>query len=58
MEKRLSMARQEIAQWSSYDYLVISSSIEEDLRRMLVIIDAEKLRTTRLDLPVIQGRET
>src|SRR5207248_2775723 len=40
IQKRLGVARQEIAQWKNFDYLLISSSIQEDLRRMLAIIEA------------------
>src|SRR5439155_17055500 len=29
--QRLSMARQEIAQWKTFDYLIVSSSIAEDV---------------------------
>jgi guanylate kinase len=48
IQKRLSVARQEIAQWKHFDYLLISGSIAEDLRRMLVIVEAEKLRCSRV----------
>ncbi|MCX8091450.1 MAG: guanylate kinase [Verrucomicrobiae bacterium] len=48
IQKRLSVARQEVAQWRHFDYLIISRSKDEDLQRMLAIIDAEKLRTHRL----------
>lgn len=51
IRKRLSMARQEIAHWRSFDYLLISTSIEEDFRRMLSIIDAEKMRQPRMAVP-------
>jgi len=47
IQKRLSVARQEIAQWKNFDYLLISQSIDEDLRRMLDIIEAEKMRVDR-----------
>lgn len=47
IQKRLSEARQELARWKSFDYLVISDSIREDLRRMQAIIEAEKLRSAR-----------
>jgi guanylate kinase len=47
IQKRLSVARQEIAQWKNFDYLVISDSIKEDLRRTLAIIEAEKMRSAR-----------
>ncbi len=49
--KRLSVARQEIAQWQHYDYLLLSGSIEEDLRRMLLIVEAEKMRSVRVQPP-------
>ncbi|HZV35749.1 MAG TPA: guanylate kinase [Verrucomicrobiae bacterium] len=47
IQKRLGVARQEIAQWKNFDYLIISTSIAEDLRRMESIIDAEKMRVSR-----------
>jgi guanylate kinase len=51
IQKRLSVARQEIAQWKNFDYLIISTTIKEDLRRMLAIIDAEKMRQCRAKAP-------
>src|SRR5438552_3688502 len=51
IQKRLSVARQEIAQWKNFDYLLISTSISEDLRRMLAIVEAEKLRSARVQAP-------
>jgi guanylate kinase len=47
IQKRLALARQELAQWKYFDYLLISSTIPEDLRRMLVIVEAEQMRSTR-----------
>jgi len=47
IRKRLGVARQEIAQWKNFDYLLISGSIKEDLRRMLAIVEAEKMRSER-----------
>jgi guanylate kinase len=47
IQKRLSVARQEIAQWKHFDYLLISGTISEDLRQMLAIVEAEKMRTAR-----------
>jgi guanylate kinase len=44
---RLSIARQEIAQWTHFQYLIISTSIAEDVRQMEAIIDAERLRQSR-----------
>ena len=51
IQKRLSVARQEVAQWRHFDYLIISTSIEEDLRRMLAVVDAEKMRQCRAQAP-------
>jgi guanylate kinase len=51
VQKRLSVARQEVAQWRHFDYLIISTSIKEDLRRMLAIVDAEKMRQCRSQAP-------
>jgi guanylate kinase len=48
IQKRLGVARQEIAQWKNFDYLIISTSIREDLRRMQAILDSEKMRVNRL----------
>ena len=51
VQKRLAVARQEIAQWRHFDYLLLSSSIAEDLRRMLLIVEAEKMRGHRSQAP-------
>ncbi len=51
IQKRLSVARQEVAQWKNFDYLLISTTIEADLRRMLAIVDAEKMRSGRMSPP-------
>jgi guanylate kinase len=51
--RRLSMARQEIGEARHYDYVVVSQSIPEDLRRMLAIIEVEKMRTARVDVPQV-----
>jgi guanylate kinase len=51
IQKRLGVARQEIGQWKNFDYLLLSASIKEDLRRMLAIVEAEKLRSARAQAP-------
>ena len=51
IQKRLSVARQEIAQWKNFDYLIISGSIADDLRRMISIYEAEKMRPARTAPP-------
>jgi guanylate kinase len=47
LEKRMGAARHEIAQWRNFQYLIISTSIAEDVRRMEAIIDAERMRQSR-----------
>lgn len=51
IQKRLAVARQELAQWKHFDYLLLSGTIDEDLRRMLAIIEAEKMRSSRAEPP-------
>ena len=53
LRRRLSMAQREIAQYKDFDYLVISTSIEEDLRLTLAIVEAEKMRSTRALTPLL-----
>ena len=57
IQKRLSVARQEIAQWKHFDYLIVSSAIAEDLRRMQAIMDAEKMRHRRANLPEYEAQQ-
>jgi len=51
IQKRLSIARHEIGHWKNFDYLIISSAVEEDLAKLTGIITAEKLRQFRAKLP-------
>jgi guanylate kinase len=51
IQKRLAVAKQEIAQWRNFDYLLISGSKQEDLRRTLAIIESEKMRSARSQPP-------
>jgi guanylate kinase len=51
IQKRLSVARHEIAQWKHFDYLIVSSTVADDLARVQGIMTAEKLRTSRAKLP-------
>jgi guanylate kinase len=47
LQKRLGVARAEIAQWQHFKYLILSTTIAEDLRRMECIIEAERMRHSR-----------
>lgn len=49
--RRLAAAREEIAQWEHFDYLVMSTTADEDLRRMQVIYEAEQMRVSRASSP-------
>lgn len=51
IQKRLTAARQEITQWKNFEYLLISTTIQEDLRRMLAIVEAEQMRSGRVQPP-------
>ncbi|MFM1769171.1 MAG: hypothetical protein RJA22_1700 [Verrucomicrobiota bacterium] len=51
IQKRLSVARQELAQARNFDYVLVSDSIAEDHRRVEAILDAEKQRQHRVLLP-------
>jgi guanylate kinase len=51
IQKRLGVARQEIAQWKNFDYLIVSTTISEDLRRMEAILEAERMRSSRSSPP-------
>ena len=49
--ERAGVARQEIAQWKNFDYLIVSKGIADDLRNMQAIIEAEKMLTARSVAP-------
>lgn len=51
IQKRLSVARHEIAQWKHFDYVILSGSIERDLEHLRAIVAAEKMRQRRVKLP-------
>ena len=51
LEHRLGVARKEIACWVDFQYLLTSGSMAEDLRRLEVIIEAERLRRGRSKPP-------
>jgi guanylate kinase len=51
IQKRLAVARQEIAQWKNFDYLIISGTIQDDVRHMISIYEAERMRPARVVPP-------
>ncbi len=54
IQKRLAGARHELTQWRQFDYIILTGSIEEDLRRMLAILDAEAMKQPRTQLPTYE----
>lgn len=51
IQKRLSVARQEIAQWKHFDYLIISQTVADDVKRLQAVLTAERLRSIRAEAP-------
>ncbi|MBM4454925.1 MAG: guanylate kinase [Verrucomicrobia bacterium] len=50
IDKRIDAANAEMADWKSYRYTILSSSMEEDLIKFRAIIRAERYLSRRLDL--------
>lgn len=48
--KRLARAREEIATWREYDYLIVNRDLKEAVEQMAALIQAERCRTNRLTL--------
>jgi guanylate kinase len=50
IERRLSRAREEIAAWRQYEYLIINRDVKDAVDQLATIIQAERCRTSRLIL--------
>lgn len=50
IERRLARAREEIALWRSYDYLVVNRNLETAVEQLTAVVLAERARTARLSL--------
>ena len=50
IERRLVRARDEIAAWRHYDYLIINRDVKEAVDQLAAIVEAERCRTSRLTL--------
>jgi guanylate kinase len=46
--RRLARARDEIALWKQYDYLIVNRDVKEAMDQLMAIIQAERCRTARL----------
>lgn len=52
ISKRVAAARQEMARWQEFDYLLTSTTREEDLVSLHAIVKAERMRRHRAKPPV------
>jgi guanylate kinase len=50
IERRLRRAREEIALWRRYHYLIVNRDLKDAVDQLAAIITAERCRTTRLTL--------
>ncbi len=50
IDRRLARAREEIALWREYDYLIVNRDVKDAIEHLTAIIVAERLRTRRLVL--------
>ena len=48
--RRLARAREEIAAWREYHYLIINRDVKDAVDQLATIIQAERCRTSRLTL--------
>src|SRR5581483_6720110 len=48
IERRLARAREEIALWKQYDYLIVNRDVKEAMDQLMAVIQAERCRTARL----------
>ena len=48
--RRLARAREEIALWRRYDYLIVNRDVKEALDQLEAVVAAERTRTSRLTL--------
>jgi guanylate kinase len=50
--RRMARAVEEIAAWREYDYLIVNRHLDEAVRQLACIIEAERCRTSRLVLGI------
>lgn len=50
ISRRLTRAADEIAAWREYDYLIVNRYLDEAVRQLACIVEAERCRTSRLTL--------
>jgi guanylate kinase len=47
IERRLRNAREEIAQWGAYDYVLINDDLQRTFKELKAILGAERMRRER-----------
>ncbi len=52
IRRRLARAREEIQLWRQYDYLIVNRDVKEAVEQLVVVVQAERCRTTRLSLHI------
>jgi len=50
--RRLARAREEVAMWRSYDYLIVNRDVKDAVEQLAAVITAERCRTARLALRI------
>jgi guanylate kinase len=50
--RRLARAREEVAMWRSYDYLIVNRDVKDAVDQLAAVITAERCRTARLALRI------
>lgn len=50
IDRRLARAREEVALWRKYDYLIVNRDVKEALEQLTAIVQAERCRVSRLAL--------
>jgi guanylate kinase len=48
--RRMARARDEIASWRQYDYLIVNQDLKESVEQLAAIVRAERCRTSRATL--------
>ncbi|MBI5386634.1 MAG: guanylate kinase [Verrucomicrobia bacterium] len=48
VQRRLAAARGEMAHWTEFDYLAVSDTVPDGLRRLQAIVEAERMRQFRV----------
>ncbi len=48
--RRMARATEEIAAWREYDYLIVNRDLDEAVRQLQCLIEAERCRTSRMQL--------